>query len=104
MLYHVTMTHTEDNCPAYHPEIGPAVMQVFGKIEEIASDLNVKLHCFNWCPPNHEAYVLLEADTLNDASRFAFAVPLPQTMKVVPVEPLEETVAMAKVVMAQRES
>ena len=23
MLFHVAMTHTADNCPAYHSEMGP---------------------------------------------------------------------------------
>ncbi len=29
MLFHVTMTHTEDNCAVYHREMVPGVFEVF---------------------------------------------------------------------------
>ncbi len=31
MLFHVTATHTEDNCPGYHPEQMPAVLEAAEK-------------------------------------------------------------------------
>ncbi|NIN66684.1 MAG: hypothetical protein GTO63_18750, partial [Anaerolineae bacterium] len=58
MLYHVTMTHTEDNCPAYHSEKMPAVLQAFEKLEAGSKELNVTVHSFVWCPPDHVAFAL----------------------------------------------
>ena len=101
MLFHVTMTHTEDNCPAYHRERMPEVIGAFENREALARELNVKLHSFVWCPPNHVAFVLLEADSLNAVTRFVFSIPMPQDIKVVPVEHIHDTVAWAKAMMAQ---
>ena len=35
MLFHVTMTHTADNCPAYHTERMPEVITSLEKLEEV---------------------------------------------------------------------
>ena len=70
-------------------------------IEAVGKELNVKLHSFVWCPPDHVAFVLLEADSLNTISRYVFSIPLPQDIKVVPVEHIQDTVAMAKALLAQ---
>ncbi len=101
MLFHVTMTHTEDNCPGYHRERMPEVLEAFESGEAIAKELNVKVHSFVWCPPDHVAFVLLEAYNLNAISRYVFSIPILQDTKVVPVEHIHETVDMAKALMAQ---
>lgn len=101
MLFHVTMTHTEDNCPGYHRERMPKLIEAFENLEAVGKELNVKLHSFVWCPPDHVAFVLLEADSLAAVSRYVFSIPMPQDTKVVPVEHIQDTVAMAKAMMAQ---
>jgi len=101
MLFHATMTHSEDNCPAYQSEMMPGVLKSFEDLEGLGKELDVKLHYFTWCPPDHAAFVLLEADTLTAVSRFLFSIPLRQDIKIVPVEHLADTVAMAKAVAAQ---
>ena len=53
MLYHVTMTHTEDNCPGYHRERMPGVLEAFENLEALTKELNLNLHSFVWCPPDH---------------------------------------------------
>ena len=101
MLFHVTMTHTEDNCPGYHRERLPEVVEAFENLEALGAELNVKLHSFVWCPPDHVAFALLEADSLDAVSRFIFSIPMPQDTQVIPVEHTQDTVAMAKAMMAQ---
>ena len=100
MLFHVTMTHTEDNCPIYHREMMPGVLEAQENLEELGRELNVKIHYFTWCALDHEAYVLLEGDDLSDVSRLLFSIPMRQDIKIAPVEHLEDTIAMAKEVTA----
>ena len=64
MLVHVTMTHTPDNCPAYHAEIMPAMIDSMEKLEELSKELRVKAHALLWGAPDHVAYAVLEADNL----------------------------------------
>ena len=96
MLFHVTMTHTEENCAVYHREMMPAVLEAFENLEVLGKELNVKLHYFTMCGPDHVAYVLLEADTLSAVSRFLFSIPMPAKNTIVPVEHLHDTIAMAR--------
>jgi len=100
MLFHVTMTHTEDNCAVYKSEIMPAVLESFENLEALGKELKVKLHFFTWCGPQHVAFVLLEADTLSAVSRFLFSIPMRQQINIVPVEHLHDTMAMAKAATA----
>ena len=103
MLFHVTMTHTEDNCAVYRPEMMPGIFQAYENLEALGKELNVKLHYFTWCAPDHVAFVLLEADTLSAASRYLFSIPMPQKITLVPVEHLHDTLAMARAARAQAE-
>ncbi len=48
MLFHVTMTHTEENCAIYHREMMPGVLEAFENLEALGKELNVKLHYFTW--------------------------------------------------------
>ena len=100
MLFHVTMTHTEDNCPIYHREMMSGALEAQENLEELGRELNVKLHYFTWCAPEHIAFVLLEADTLSAVSRYVFSIPMPQKINIVPVEHLHDTIAMAKAAAA----
>ncbi|MHC5038292.1 MAG: DUF3303 domain-containing protein [Planctomycetota bacterium] len=101
MLFHVTMKHSEDNCPAYHKEKMPGILEAFEKLEELGGELGVKQHSFVWCPPDHTAFLLLEADNLSAVSRYVFSIPMPQEINVTPVEPIQDTVAMVKEMLAK---
>ena len=100
MLFHVTMTHTEDNCAVYHSEMMPGVLEAFENLEALGKELNVKLHYFTWCAPDHVAFVLLEADALSAVSRYVFSIPMPQKINIVPVQHLHDTIAMARAATA----
>jgi len=99
-LFHVTMTHTEDNCSIYHKEM-PALLESFPNLEALGKELNVKLHYFTTCGPAHVFYLLLEADTLSAINRYVFSMPMPQESQIVPVEHLHEATAMAKAATTQ---
>ena len=101
MLFHVTMTHTEDNCAIYHKEMTPAVLESFTHLEALGKELNVKLHYFTVCGPAHVFFVLLEAETLSAVSRYVFSIPMPQKIDIVPVEHLLDSVTMAKAATGQ---
>ncbi len=101
MLFHVTMTHTEDNCPAYHIDKMPPVVAFGDKIPGLAQELKVKPHFLLWGAPEHVAYALLEADNLGAVARFVMAMPIVQSFKVTPVQNLEDMAKMAKAMMAQ---
>ncbi len=70
MLFHVTATHTVDDCPGYHHEKMPAILE--------GAENNYSL-----------------ANFLLESLRFQ------QDFKVTPVQPLAETIAMAKEMMAR---
>jgi hypothetical protein len=103
MLFHITMTHTEDNCAVYHSEMMPGVFKAFENLEALGKELNVQLHYFTWCGPAHVAFVLLEADSLSAVSRYVFSIPMPAQIDIIPVEHLHDTMAMAKAATAQKQ-
>ena len=96
MLFHITMTHTEDNCPIYQREMMPDVLASFENLDDLGEKLNVKVHYFTMCGPTHVAFVLLEAENLSAVSRFVFSVAMKQQISIVPVEHLGDTLAMAR--------
>ena len=100
MLFHITMTHTEDNCAIYHSEMMPAVLEAFENLDALGKELNVNLHYLTWCGPNHVAFALLEADTLSAISRYVFSIPMPQKTNIVPVEHMDDVIATAKAATA----
>lgn len=103
MLFHITMTHTEDNCPAYQREKLPTFVARMEKSEELARELNVKVHFLLWGSPEHIAFALIEADAVSAVSRFVFDVfSIRQEFKVTPVQHLKDVVAMSKHMMTDR--
>lgn len=101
MLFHVTMTHTPDNCPAYHRETTPDVITGMDKLEGFARELNVKVHFLLWGAPEHVAYALLEADSLGVIAQFVNAIPIRQEFRVTPVEHLQQVKETLKAIVAQ---
>ena len=52
----------QENCPGYHRERMPAILEAAEKMEDLAKELNVKVHFVLNAAPEHDFYVLLEAD------------------------------------------
>jgi len=103
MLFHVTMTHTEDNCAMYQREMMPGYLNALENLEALGNELNVKLHYFTLCGPDHVSFALLEADALSAVSKFVFSIPVPQKITIVPVDHLDNFVAMARAATASQE-
>ena len=53
MLFHVTMSHTVDNCPIYQKEMFPKVIEAAEGLEGLAKELNVKIHFLRASAPEH---------------------------------------------------
>lgn len=101
MLFHVTMTHTADNCPAYHTERMPDLVTALDKLEERGKELNVKAHSLVWGAPDHVAFAVLEADSLIAIGRYLNSIPITQDFKITPVEHVSDVVEFGKGVMAR---
>jgi len=102
MLFHVTMTHSVSDCPAYDRQKMLDFIAGADTLPALAADLKVKVHMFVWAAPEHAAYALLEADSLMAVGRYVNAIPLRQDVKVTPVQPVTETIEMGKAMAARR--
>jgi hypothetical protein len=101
MLVHVTMTHTADNCPAYHTEKMPALVTALDGLDQLGKELNVKAHSLLWGAPDHVAYAVLEADTLTAIGRYLNSIPIVQDFKITPVEHVADVIEFGKAAMAR---
>ena len=101
MLFHITMTHTADNCPAYHTERMPEALASFEKLEEVGKQLHVKAHALLWGAPDHIAFAILEADSLSAIGRFLNSIAIRQEFKITPVQNLSDVVVFGKAAIAQ---
>jgi len=95
------MTHTADNCPAYHTEKMPDLLAAFEKLDEVGKQLNVQAHALLWGAPDHVAYAVLEADSLGAIGRYLNSIPIVQEFKITPVQNLSDVVEFAKAAMAR---
>ena len=100
MLFHVTMTHTPQDCPAYERQKLAELVTASEKWDALAREVGAKVHFFLWAAPEHVAYVLIEADNLGAVARYVNAIPVRHDFKVTPVQHLHDVIAMAKVMMA----
>ena len=101
MLFHVTMTHSADNCPAYHTERMPDVIASMEKLEERGKELNVKAHALLWGAPDHVAFAVLEADSLLTIGRYLNTIAITQDFKITPVENVSDVIQFGKAAMAR---
>ena len=101
MLFHVTMTHTPDNCPSYHTDRMPEALATLEKLEEVGKELNVKAHALLWGAPDHVAFAVLEADSLGAIGRYLNSIAITQDFKITPVQNVSDVVEFSKAVMAR---
>jgi hypothetical protein len=102
MLFHVTMTHTADNCPAYHTEKMPEVLASMEKLEQIGKELNVKAHTLLWGAPDHVAFAVLESDNIVAIGRYLNSIAITQEFKIIPVQNLSDVIEFGKAAMAKK--
>jgi hypothetical protein len=101
MLFHVTMTHTADNCPAYHTEKMPELLAALDGLEAAGREFHVKAHSLLWGAPDHVAYAVLEADSLGALGRYLNSIPITQEFRIVPVQTVREVVEFGKTAAAR---
>jgi hypothetical protein len=101
MLVHVTMTHSADDCPAYHPDRMPAVLASLEGLEQIGKELNVKAHVLRWGAPDHVSFAVLEADSLTAIGRFLNSIAIVQDFEITPVEHVSDVIEFGKATMAR---
>ena len=100
MLFHVTMTHTTDNCPAYHTERMPGLLASLEKLEGVGKELHVKAHALLWGAPDHVAFAVLEADSLGALGRYLTAIAMTQDFKITPVQNVSDLIEFGKASLA----
>ena len=68
MLFHVTLTHSQEDCPGRRPDETPQLTGPAERLEALGNELAVTSHsvvfgasCILWAEPEHVAYALLEA-------------------------------------------
>lgn len=101
MLFHVTMTHTADNCPAYHTDHMPKVIASLENLENVARDLNVKIHTILWGAPDHVAYAVVETNDITSLGRLLNSIAIAQEFKITPVQFVSEVIEFGKAAMAK---
>ncbi len=101
MLFHVTMTHTPEDCPAYNKEMMPEVIASVDKLEAVGKELNIKTHLLLWGAPEHVAFAIVEADSPGALTRYLNTIAIKHDFKVTPVQQLQEVMEMAQAMIAK---
>jgi len=96
MLFHVTMTHTVDNCPVYLPPAQQKKMLAEAdKMFENAKQMNIKIH-FMVAGVGHVMYALVEADNFTALNIYFGGLPIKQDLQVEPVGHFKDVIAAFK--------
>lgn len=90
MLFHVTATHSQDDCPMYNADERPAFEEATSKMGDLARELGVKVHFTVSGAPDHVMYMLLEDDDFAAIQRLLASIPLRQEFTITPVVDLGE--------------
>jgi hypothetical protein len=102
MLFHITITHTADNCPGFNPDIAAKSMEVGEKIPQMAEELNIKVHFMVSGLPEHIEYALLEAPGPMELAMFLSQYPYKVDFKVTAVEHLATTIEKMKPLLQKK--
>ena len=96
MLFHVTMTHSPDNCPAYLPP--DEQKKFFAEAEkgfDVAKQLNIDIQFFV-AGVGHTMYALIEADNFTALNSFLGRMPFKQDIEAIPVGHAKDILATFK--------
>jgi Domain of unknown function (DUF3303) len=101
MLFHVTMTHTPDDGPAFHTEKMPTLLASLGKLGGVGEDLHVKTHALLWGAPDHVAFAVLEADNFAAIGSYLNSIALAQDFRITPVQEVADLAKFGKAALAR---
>jgi len=96
MLFHLTMTHTAEDCPGYNPEKMPEIISSAENMEKTAEELNVKVFFYVEGAPEHVSFALIEAENMSQVIGFISAIPIRQDFKVTAVTHLKDLIEFVK--------
>ena len=86
MLFHVTMTHTPEDCPLYaSAEEGAEFRAALADLSGVLTKHEIDLRFLVNGAPEHVFYALLEAENVDSVVGFMGAFPLRQDFKVTAV-------------------
>src|SRR6266851_2729217 len=93
MLFHVTITHNQADCPGRRPGETPELISPADRHATLGDELSVTSHsvvwgasCILWAEPEHVAYALLEAASLEAVERYLEAlIPAGWAIRALPV-------------------
>ena len=104
MLFHITATHTPDDCPGYNPEMMPGLVEAIEKSDSVASELGIKVHFLVNGAPEHVIYALVETEDSSRIALWTSSFPMKQDFKICPVRRDAELAAMAREFMERQQS
>ena len=96
MLFHITLTHTADNCPGYNQQMIPDLIAAIDNLDNLSSQFGVKIHFMLDGLPEHVGYALLEAEDPSSVAFFISSIPMKQDFKMTAVEHSKDVAAKAK--------
>ena len=102
MLFHVTMTHTPENCPAQLPP--DKQKKFFAQAEEMpkaAKEMEIKIH-FMVGGVGHTMYALVEADNFDSMNMFFGGMEFKQDYQIEPVGHVKDIIAAYKAALAKK--
>jgi predicted component of type VI protein secretion system len=108
MLFHVTLTHSQEDCPGRRPDETPQLIGPADRVEALGNELSVMAHsvvwgasCILWAEPEHVAYALLEAGSLEAVEQYIDALtPAGWETRALPVFTLPGQLAAVRQVLA----
>jgi muconolactone delta-isomerase len=96
MLFHVTMTHSPENCPG---DLPPDEMKKFfteaEKMNDAAKQRNIDIQ-FMVSGVGHTMYALIEADNFISLNSFFASMPFKQDLQIEPVGHVEDIMSAFK--------
>jgi len=102
MLFHITMTHTAENCPASDPEKMREVTEAAEKYESMAKELGMKIHFLVGDVLGHNMYALVETENPDALQRSFGMIPFPQDFVVTPVGHLKDLIKKVKEMLSEK--
>ena len=108
MLFHVTITHSQEDCPGRRPDEIPELFGPAERLEAVGNEHLVTSHsvvwgasCILWAEPEHVAYALLEAASLEAVERYIDALTPPGwARRALPVFTLHSQLAAVRQLLA----
>jgi hypothetical protein len=102
MLFHITMTHSVDNCPMYSPPAQQKkLLTEADKMFETAKQLNIKIH-FMVAGVGHVMYALVEADSFTALNIYFGGLSIKQDLQIEPVDHFKDVIVAFKKELTKR--